>query len=123
MKKIKYSSFVFSLLFFNSCYCQIENSSTLKKVETTNSGVTVYEAKGVESKVLTNGNSSNSIQVPKLISDWTLDECNDGIYDLNNKINFLEKNNGDENQIKKYKEVKQEIIERQEFLLTQKSEK
>ncbi len=120
MKTKRSTLTLFSLMVFSISFSQNENStSELKVVETTSSGVTVYESKGVESKIPINGNNSNQLKIAKLISDWTMEECYSGLFGLNDKIYFLENNNGDIEQIKKYKEVKKEIMERQDFLRTQ----
>ena len=118
MRTLRNTTTILSLLVFSVSYGQNENSSSgVTKVETTSTGVTVYEAKGVESKISINGNNSN--QVPKLISEWTMDECYNALFGVNDKIYYLEKNNGDDVEIKKYKNIKKEIIARQDFLRTQ----
>jgi hypothetical protein len=118
MRTIKNTTTILSLLIVSVSYGQNENSSSgLSKVETTSTGVTVYESKGVESKISINGNNPNHI--PKLISDWTMEECYNGLFGVNDKIYYLENNKGDESEIKRYKNIKKEIIDRQEFLRTQ----
>ena len=106
------------LLFTSACFAvssQITHENQLVRIEP--NGVQVYEAKGNENSSVIN---QNPVIVQKTINDWTLVECQDALYFIDLKIESIKESGVDLAQIAIYEEEKSEIVERKQFLISNK---
>ena len=104
--------FCFIFCFSSLCVGQNETSTSLKKVETTSSGIVIYKSKGVENDIPKKENNDSFLSASTPISEWTLEQCNDGMDDLNTKIHYLESKNAPESDFIEYRKMKDAIAER-----------
>lgn len=115
---MKKSIAVLGLLFVTGIsFGQTENKSNVRQVTTLPNGIIVSETAGVEGFVtVTTEQKIETSQEPKPISTWTLDECQNTLYHLEQKMHSPGMS---EERIAGYKKTKEEVLLRKQQLENQ----
>lgn len=88
----------FSMLFLTSlAFCQTESKEVYQ-----DNGVKVVTQKGVQKQTTDADNVRSTKPARRTLKDWTSDECQNAINDIEAKISFLRAHNASEEEIENY---------------------
>lgn len=116
LKKLTLVS-VFLIFLISNSFSQSEEKIN-KNQTRTESGVIINKSQGVENSQQTTSSKEILInnKIEDKINDWNSEKCTNVLYDINQKISYLESISSPESEISSYRKTKTEIIERQRVL-------